>query len=51
MTRGEFSQSSFDIDEALEEVPWVDLALLAVTNEKWTCGIGKFGLQGGELGL
>lgn len=51
VTRGEFRQSSFDIDEALEEVPWVDLALFTITNEKRTCGIGKFGLQRGELGL
>jgi len=51
VSRREFSQSGFDIDETLEEVPWVDLALLTVTSEKWTCGIGKFGLQRGELRL
>jgi hypothetical protein len=44
MSRGEFRQSSFDIDEAFEEVPGVDLTLLAIANEKWTCGIGEFGL-------
>lgn len=51
VARGVFPKSCFNVDEALEEVPRVNMALLTIPRKKWIRRVGEFRFERGKLGL